>query len=217
MHERYHTNDIIARAGQGPLMPPFCHSGCNPGTAYSCGVKCAAASGTMSRNAECTSSFGVHEPPSCFWGQPSIQCNGAPSHRWRAFPNHNTPFTVCTRMKGKRETIAKAKEWIGRTESEHGWIVSEKRHFGSGDYKFEGKDIAAMRKEFEELQERCAAMKGKVQPSVSTRGSTRGSTRESTRGRPGEGQEKARICITMGAPEMICIYKPPIYIYILCT
>ncbi|GLI60880.1 hypothetical protein VaNZ11_003100 [Volvox africanus] len=70
------------------------------------------------------------------------------------------------KIKSKRDTIAKSKEWIGRMEAEHPWIASEKRHFGTGDYKFEGVDINAMRKDFENLRERCEALQGKVQASV---------------------------------------------------
>ncbi|GLC36640.1 hypothetical protein PLESTB_000125000 [Pleodorina starrii] len=70
------------------------------------------------------------------------------------------------KIKSKREQMVKSKEWLARTETEHPWIATEKRHFGTGDYKFDGIDISAMRKEFENLQERCAALQGKVQASV---------------------------------------------------
>ncbi len=62
--------------------------------------------------------------------------------------------------------MAKSKEWLARTESEHPWIATEKRHFGTGDYTFEGEDIAAKRKEYEDLRDRCDGFQGKVQASV---------------------------------------------------
>lgn len=60
-----------------------------------------------------------------------------------------------------------AKGWLERTEKENAWIATEKRHFGSGDYSFEGVDINSMRKEFEAAKERSEALKGKVKASVS--------------------------------------------------
>ncbi|KXZ47638.1 hypothetical protein GPECTOR_34g797 [Gonium pectorale] len=70
------------------------------------------------------------------------------------------------KIKTKREQITKSKEWVARMEEEHQWIASDKRHFGTGDYKFDGVDISVQRKEYEELNERCEALKGKVKASA---------------------------------------------------
>ncbi|KAG2446681.1 hypothetical protein HYH02_008249 [Chlamydomonas schloesseri] len=70
------------------------------------------------------------------------------------------------KIKLKKDNMSVAKSWLERTEKENAWIAAEKRHFGSGDYSFEGVDIGSMRKEFEAAKERSEALKGKVKASV---------------------------------------------------
>lgn len=59
-----------------------------------------------------------------------------------------------------------ATRFLQRQEEQFPWIKSEKRHFGSGDYSFDGVDVSAMRKEYEAIAEKAETLKGKAKPQV---------------------------------------------------